>query len=193
MSQLKDKKNTSSLTYGLSNTPKSGTDNYGRVVCNNTLYIHTGQMVGLSPEMVEQIVIFTSKFTAAVLESDLGMPVMIPGFGKFQIDAKKKFKKEKKMMEYSTIRQINKDGMKRLKEMHDSGETINQSPKYITTKKKTPILIGPYIHTIQGLKLYRIGAMTKEDLHKVFGRDTEVWQQMEIELKKIDDYKNRKR
>lgn len=193
MSQSKDKKNISSLTYGLSNTPKSGTDGYGRIVCNNTLYVHTGQMVGLSPEMVEQIVVFTSKFTAAVLESDLGMPVMIPGFGKFQIDAKKKFKKEKKMMEYSTIRQINKDGAKRLREMHESGEAISKGAKFLTTKKKTPILIGPYIHTIQGLKLYRIGAMTREDLHRIFGRDTEIWAQMEMEMKKIDDYKNKKK
>lgn len=97
------------------------------------------------------------------------------------------------MMEYSTIRQINKDGAKRLKEMHENGETVVKGLRYMTTKKKTPILIGPYIHTIQGLKLYRIGAMTREDLHRIFGRDTEVWQQMEIEMKKIDDYKNRKK
>lgn len=191
MSRSKEK-NQSSLTYGLNGTPKSGVDAYGRVVCNGLLYTHASQMVGLTPDMVEQVILFTSKYTAAVLESDLAMPVMIPGFGKFKIDAKKKFKKEKKMMEYSTIRQINKDGLKRLKNMHESGEAVYAGQKYVRGTKKTPIIIGPYIHTIQGLKLYRIGAMSKEDLHRIFGRDEEIWAQMEVEMKKIDDYKSKK-
>ena len=172
--------------------PKAGIDAHGRQIMNELLYRDTSQLVGIPEAMVEEIILYVGKFTAAAIESNLFIDIMIPQFGKFRVDNRKLVKRERYKIHFSTQRFISPTTKKILEDMEREGLAKRIGKIWMSTSSTQPIVFPTYLTDVRAIELYKAGVLTREYILRIFAAKPEALDNLCKEMDQADYYKRLK-
>jgi hypothetical protein len=172
--------------------PKAGIDAHGRQIMNELLYRDTSQLVGIPEAMVEEIILYVGKFTAAAIESNLFIDIMIPQFGKFRVDNRKLVKRERYKIHFSTQRFISSTTKKILEDMEREGLAKRIGKIWMSTSSTQPIVFPTYLTDVRAIELYKAEVLTREYILRIFASKPEALENLNREMDQADYYKQLK-